>query len=591
VSRSLIATAAALLAAAASLLAPASAEAATTPTATVTASSPVHDEMAVYNRSGSGFTPNSTVTVTVTEPDGKPYPDDHYTHTHATDSAGAFSGWNWIWTAEDPYGTYTFTFDDGHNHTASATIDINHTSVAPVPTTGTHLMLDIGSAPALETVQAWQQESPYTAIGVYIDPGDAVDNRHDKEQANLDAAWVSAVQSGDHPWHVVPIHVGLQAPASCQNDASIFHEMALDAPTALIEGRSAADTAAAQAQALGIDPSVPVMADIESYRSGCAAAVQAYLEGWTAELHRLGWHAGVYGGPSSVAKDLAAARAADPTYVLPDVLWAATDNRHASTQVSWPAGSTASSAGWKVANQYLLGITRSYGNTALTIDESAVDDAVWTLGPVGQMPDTAAPVLTLGAAPQLVRTTSATFTWSAVDAESGLARYELRTRRTARGHAVGVWSGTSALAPASNGRTTQPLKPGEQLCVEVRAVDQAGNASPWSRATCSSRLVDDRAAKAGKGWHRTHQRSAYEKTVTTAVGKHAVLRLGRSAAGRLGVVRSGSGPVVVAVGGRKVGVLHGNGTRWLSLPRAGEVTLTTTTGRKVAIDGFVLIPR
>ena len=564
------------------VLAPTTARAATPdPTATVTSTSAVADEMSTYVRAGSGFAPNSTVTVAVTVGQSA-YPGS-YTKTHATDATGSFSGWNWIWTYGDPYGTYTFTFTDSAGHTASASIAITHTPTAPTPAAGTHLMLDTASAPALQTVRAWQQGgAPYTAIGVYIPTDSTVDNRHDKVQLNLDASWVSAVQAGG--WHVVPIHVGLQAPTSCQNSGA-FHGMSTDPATATAQGIAAADSAAARSQALGIDRSMPVMSDIEAYKSGCSAAIQGYLGGWVGELHRLGWHAGVYGGPSSVAKDLAAAHAADATYALPDVIWAATDNRHVSTEVSaLPAGT------WKIANQYLLGINRTYANTSLLIDETAVDDAVWTMGPVSAAPDTTPPVVTLGAAPWLVRGGRVSFAWSGIDAESGVASYEVRMMHIGTGPGSDAFGGTTTL-PASATHTSTGIVPGERVCIEIRAVDQAGNGSAWTRPVCSTRLTDDRSATAGRGWKRLRQGSAYRKTVTVATRKKAVLTLGLAARGtRLAVVRSGPGPLVVAVNGHKVGVLKGNGTRSLVLPRAGKVTLTTSTAKKVVVDAYALVP-
>jgi hypothetical protein len=568
------------------VLAPAAASAATPePTASVTPSATPADEMATYVRSGSGFTPNSTVTVAVTQPNGDPYPAIRYTPTHATDANGSFSGWNWIWTYGDPYGTYTFTFSDAAGHRATATVAITHTPTAPVPAAGTHLMMDTSSAPALTTVQAWQHDGgPYNAIGVYIPTAVAVDNRHDKDQLNLNPDWVSGVQDGG--WKVVPIHVGLQAPESCQYDAGAFHEMDADATKALAQGKAAADSAAEQAELLGIDRSVPVISDIEAYKAGCvdADSVQAYVAGWTNELHHRGWLAGVYGGVSSLARDLASAKATSGAYVLPDVLWTATDNRHASTQVSnLPAES------WKIANQYLLGINRTYGDTSLTIDETAVDDAVWSLGPVRPPVDKAAPIVMLNSAPSLVRSATVPFNWAGVDADSGIASYDVRTMRTGSGRGSDAYGGVTTVSAATT-RTSVTVAPGERVCLEVRAVDKAGNRSAWTRPACSTRLADDRSAKVGPGWKRIRQASAYAHTLTTTKRKKAVLTLGSAVRNsRLTLVHAG-GPLTVSVGGRKVATIRGGGTSSLTLPRSGKVTLTTSTAKKVTVDAYALVP-
>lgn len=583
VSRTWVGAAATLLAVLGGLLAPeqaAQAAPATVPTVSVAPAS--GDEMTVYRGHGSGFRPNSSVKVTVTV-DGNPYAGS-YTHTHPTDAAGAFS-WAWIWTTGDPYGSYTLTFTDPSGRSAGAGLAIVN-GAAPTPSPGSDLMIDTASAPDATTMQAWMhgvQRAPYAAIAAYLPVGNpAVDDRHDKTQRNLTPGWVKAVQDGG--WHVLPVYVGLQAPAACQPRVGAFHPMSTDPATAQAQGVAAASDAVHAASVLGIAATAPVVYDMEGYRSGCSGAVQAFLVGWTARVHALGRSAGVYGTATSAAKDVAAAAAEDPTYLRPDLFWAATDNRKASTEVTGlPA------PGWEIANQFLFGVERTYGAASLTVDESAVADAVWQLP--ARPSDTSAPIVTMGRAPALVRTARATFAWTGVDAGSGLKSYQLRTRRTRGGHHVGAWSAPTKLGAATRGTVHLKLAAGEQVCAQVRAVDRLGNRSDWTLAACTSRLADDRSAKASGGWHRSHQRKAYAKTLTSARRAHADLRLGHAVAGRLGVVRTGRGPLVVRIGHRTVGTLTGTGTRWVSLPRAGKVTLTTKTSRPVAVDGFVLIPR
>ncbi|MCA1981488.1 glycoside hydrolase domain-containing protein [Nocardioides nematodiphilus] len=541
------------------------------PSARVTASSAVHDEMAGYTLTVAGFQPGTdSVTLAITV-NGAPYALS-YDRTRNITESGTGS-WFWPWTSGDPYGTYAFTFTDVAKHTATATIAINHTPTAPRAAAGTGLMIDTATAPSLETVDAWRAAgAPYSAIGVYIPTDPAVDNRHDKVQSNLlSSGWVSGVQGGARPWHVVPIHVGLQAPDGCQSGR--FVGMDPIPEQAASQGKAAAESAATTAGQLGIARTSPIMADIESYTAGCAGAIRAYLGAWSARLHALDWRAGVYGSTKSVVPDLVAARSADPTYVLPDVIWAATDNRLPSTSVPG-----LSSEPWKIANQYLLGVQRTYAGIAVPVDETSFDWSIW---------DTAAPTVSAVSGSWLTRATSAAFTWSGFDADSGVAGYELRSSRAPRGRKPGPWSGASTMASAAQTRTA--LKPGEGVCIEVRGVDRAGNRSAWSRPSCSARLADDRAAKAGAGWKRSRHGGAYAHTLSTASRKGAVLTLGPATAGsRLGVVRSGRGPLAVRVDGRKVGVLGGTGIRALTVPRAGKVTLTTATAKKVTVDAYVL---
>lgn len=562
-----------------------SARLAVTPSATATPAS--GDEMTVFRGKGTGFTPGSSVSVAITVTAGggtSPYTGS-YTRTHTADASGSFS-WSWIWTEGDPYGVYSFTFTDPAHKQAGIALTLSRGS-APRPAAGSHLMVDTASAPSLATMQSWQgSDAPYQAIGAYLPIADKdVDDRHDKIQANLTPTWVSTVQKGG--WRVVPIYVGLQAPASCQLSAGAFHAMSPAPATALAQGVAAATDAVGSANRLGVASGVPIVYDLEGYHSGCATAVRAFLAGWTDRLHQLGRLAAVYGTAASSATDLASAPAAGR--VLPDLFWAATDNRRASTSVTGLP-----TPGWKVANQFLFGVTRTYGGKAVDVDESAMDDRIWTQAAPTSRGDATAPTVMMGAAPALTRTGKASFSWSAVDGGSGLASYELRTRRTAGGHQAAAWSTPAKVAARTTGLAAVRLKPGQQGCVQVRAIDAAGNASGWTAATCTTRLDDDRTAKATGAskhrWRHVRRHSAYHRTLTVAKRAGAVLRLGHAFPGRLAVVHSGPGRLVVRVGGHRVAALSGAGTTWVTLPHAGMVTLTASRAR-AAVDGFALTPR
>jgi hypothetical protein len=43
---------------------------------------------------------------------------------------------------------------------------------------------------------------------------------------------------------------------------------------------------------------------------------------------------------------------------------------------------------------------------------------------------------------------------------------------------------------------------GGDYCFAVRAVDNAGNTSPWTTPRCTARPLDDRALSVGAGWAR-----------------------------------------------------------------------------------------
>lgn len=439
--------------------------------------------------------------------------------------------------------------------------------------TGTHLMMDMASAPALRTVRRWQRTSPYRAIGVYVHVARPVDDRFDKVQRHLTASWVAHVRAGG--WNVLPIYLGAQAPRRCQSGG--FHAMSADPIKAERQGIAAADVAALSTAKLGLS-TAPVVYDMEQYGAGCGAAVRSFFLGWTARLHQLGRRAGIYGSPTSLGRDLLHAGA---DYVQPDVLWAVTANGSASTAVR-----ALPSKAWRGrrANQFALDVTRRYGGKRLHVDDSVVDDGVWT-PPRTTAPDTAAPILTAGASTDVVTGKHAALRWAAVDDVSARVALQMQVRRTASGQPAAAWS-----APVASARTVRlQLRAGEQVCVRMRASDTVGNATGWSRQ-CTSRLADDGLLRHGHGWHRTRARDAYRHTVTTARRRHAVLRLGHAEPGAVGVLLRGRGAVAVRVGGQRVGTLRAGGMRWAQSPRAGAVTLVARSAQ-VGVDGFVLTPR
>lgn len=440
----------------------------------------------------------------------------------------------------------------------------------PTPAAGTHLMMDAASAPALATIQAWQQASPYKAIGVYIPVDGSVDNRYDKTQANLSAAWVSAVRAGG--WQVLPIYVGRQAPNACT--ARSFHYITNDPSTAAQQGRDAAVDAAASASRLGL-AGVPIMYDMEAYNSGCSDAMRAFYAGWTTKLHELGRTSGIYGSRASTITDVAALPAHGQA--APDVVWVATASGQAQT-ASLPPLPDGSWAG-KRLNQFNLGVSRTYAGKTINIDESAVDDFVW---------DKTAPVIAMPALAQAVGKAKVKVDWTGSDpGGSGVATYQYRTKDASFGKALGGWSKAKTIKHSVR---SAKLSAGEQWCVQVRATDRAGNTSGWSASRCTTRYVDDRHLHAGKGWHKAHAKSAYARTAAVAHHKGLTLSTGKVRARSIGVVLHGTGTVNVLIGKHKVGTVTGNGLVWLHLSSThhGVVRLKTVSHHKVAIDAIAI---
>ena len=216
------------------------------------------------------------------------------------------------------------------------------------------LAFDTCTAPPLTSITAWNA-SPYRAIGVYIGGID----RH-CTQPELTAAWVTAVTA--QGWRLIPIYKGLQAPCGSSPNK-------INPATAGSQGTAAADDAIAQATGLGLISGSAIYNDMENYPTGsasCRTAVLSFLSGWTTELHRHGFIAGVYAQLYSGAHDLAQVYGST-AYARPDALWIARyDLSPALT--GWAGIPAADWSASQRAKQYRGGHDESYGGVTLNID-------------------------------------------------------------------------------------------------------------------------------------------------------------------------------------------------------------------------------
>jgi len=527
---------------------------------------------------GTGFTAGSTVQVAVTRPDGQAY-TGNYPKTKTASSDGSFT-WSWIWAHGDPLGTYTYTATDVSGTVVQTTFTIVSGTGPPPAPAGSELMFDAASAPSLATMKAWLA-SPYRTVGVYVPVAPGTDDRHDKVQTNLTASWVAEVTALG--WQVLPIYLGVQAPAACQGHD--FWHLSGNPATAREQGAAAAAYAAGSVSALGISTSIPVFYDMEPYSSGCAAPLQAFFDGWTTGLHAAGRRSGAYGTQITVMKDLAA-RLSDPAYHEPDAVWVATDSRTTAT-TGFSAPPDGSFAGQR-ANQFRLGVTRTYGGVSINIDESVVNT-----GLLNGTPPAPRPTAITRALAAVTATGRVTAHWSGTaPPDATLTSYDVRTRLgTPRGR-LGAWRVHSALPPTSRSLAAK-VAPGRTWCIGVRAHDSAGRVSAWSAPTCSTRAVDDRTLTA-HGW--TRQRAA--GTLTTAKRRGVALRLKRVHSGHVAVVVRGAtrNRLRVTLGGKRLGTTaatRGSGRHVLWLPahraRTGTLVLTTTNASAIRVDGVVVV--
>ena len=164
-----------------------------------------------------------------------------------------------------------------------------------------------------------------------------------------------------------------------------------------------------------------------------------------------------------------------------------------------------------------------------------------------------------------------TVTYSATDAISGVANYDIRYR-------VAPWNGvfsTTYVQPWTHVTgTTQSLTgtPGNEYCFSVRATDHAGNPSGWSSEHCAVVPLDDRdLGLATTGWSRGTSSPAYLGTVTRTSTAGAKLRKTGAQLNRIALIVS-----TCSTCGR-IGIYF-NGTLWHTVN-----TFASTTHYKVVL--------
>jgi hypothetical protein len=161
---------------------------------------------------------------------------------------------------------------------------------------------DTCETPSVREMAAWYGTSPYKGVGIYI--GGASRACSNPELDN--PAWVNAVTA--QGWRLLPIYVGPQAPCT-------RFTAQMSATDSLADGVAAADDAVAHAKAAGLRIGSPIYVDVEAYNGddACSDAVRAYLRGWTAELHKLGYFSGLYGNfNSAIAAETTAVYRKEP---------------------------------------------------------------------------------------------------------------------------------------------------------------------------------------------------------------------------------------------------------------------------------------
>jgi hypothetical protein len=248
--------------------------------------------------------------------------------------------------------------------------------------------------------------SPFRAIGVYIGGPEMACS-----QTNLTATWVSAETTAG--WHLIPIYVGLQAPSNGCGCAAI------STTNAAAQGAAAAQSAVEEAQVLGLGAGNPIYDDMENYTRGTVASqtVLTYLQGWTQELHALGYLSGAYSSELSGVEDLVAKQGTG--YVEPDELWIANwNNQQTTTDAKVPATEWADN---QRLHQYLGGHTDDYGGSSINIDSDELDAATAAPG-AGALTTTIAAAPSVAIRPQGDGTVQLAPSWTG---EGGITRWQV----------------------------------------------------------------------------------------------------------------------------------------------------------------------
>ncbi|MGW1189740.1 glycoside hydrolase domain-containing protein, partial [Streptomyces sp. NPDC002559] len=263
---------------------------------------------------------------------------------------------------QDVLRSASLPVDDAGSTTATA----GPPSVAAVPADATSFQgkgFDKCGAPSTGDMNVWQEESPYSAIGVYIGGVNAGCD------ITIDSQWLQTQYADD--WRFFPIYVGRQADAnagSCGDDGGRECEVITDPER---QGAEEARDAVAQAEGVGFGKGSVLYFNMENYDPGSdtTALVMPFLKSWTTTLHELGYVSGVYGGLSSLIADLV--KADGSNHPMPDVIdFANWDGKDTTDDPAIPDHLWADHQRIK---QYGGIVTEEYGGVEFTIDQNQLD--------------------------------------------------------------------------------------------------------------------------------------------------------------------------------------------------------------------------
>ena len=258
-------------------------------------------------------------------------------------------------------------------------------NIAPPAARGLHQSQRLGFDKQQSLTSAemttWWKSSPFFDVGFYIGGanycykkvGNVCQIRLDP---NIIKSWVT--DKMNEGWGLMPLWVGLQAPCS----STAFSHFSSDPTTAYAQGKTEADKASAAMTALGLASTV-VFYDMEPYSapvgSACSKAVQAFLTGWSLEMHINNYNVtAVYGNALPAARDFSQLTPPNDINEVWIAQTQAAGNKWPRVTI-WGLGSAPNALPdnlWKNHNrghQFLQQVSASYGGLTNAIDYDVED--------------------------------------------------------------------------------------------------------------------------------------------------------------------------------------------------------------------------
>lgn len=230
-------------------------------------------------------------------------------------------------------------------------------------------------APTQQAMDAWLENSPFLAVGIYV----TGNSRFCRTQPNLTPTWVATQQSKG--WRLLPIAFGPQA--SCHGSFPRYRDDPTIDPTpgtgnypaARAQARAEATKNVRDVAALGIVKGSTIYYDLEHFDhtlTHCRESALAFVSAWSARVKALGYVPGTYGGAASSIAMLDDARVNRPgRFTLPTQIWIARWDGRANTS----APGYVREDGWKAnrIKQYRGDHVETHGGVTIAIDSNWLD--------------------------------------------------------------------------------------------------------------------------------------------------------------------------------------------------------------------------